>query len=407
MTDSGGSDTGGEPAAPGFEPLTGMAPEPLTAPGPGPDGPPPIPAPVPMDPLVDLPQRGGRLLSASFDVLTTGRADLRRASLWIGLLLLITVGPLALLVLGLTIHGISAYDLVEAGGPTIGPGVPADAVNQISFAFLATVFLALAGYIVVVVEGQTIAIVLLAGRLAGRPMPLRVALMRSRAVFWRVVGGALVVGIPLEIVQLIVQLPLTSGLAHPSQGVSLLATVVATAVGWPFVYLVSGIVLGAVAPMEAVRRSMTLARARPLTALAISIFAALAQYLIVFGIGAADDLVERVVTTLGLNTNGGTLTLGAAGLLALVLVVAFGTLQFTVTAITIAPQVVAFLALTRYTGGLDLAIAADARRTARFVDPPAPGTTRPRFRWLQWRVVVASALGGFVSLAALARLASI
>ena len=318
------------------------------------------PAPTAVDPLLDLPQRGGRLLSASFDLLTTGRADLRRASLYIGMVLLLTVGPLALLVLGLTIEGIDTVDFLNDQGRLLGPGrLPTDVSNQVATTLALTLFLALAGYIVVLIEGQTLAILILAGRLAGRPVPLRAALMRSRGVFWRIAGAALLVGVPLELVQLAVQYPLTSGLSHPSQGATLFATAVGTLVGWPFVYLVTGIVLGDVGATEAVRRSVRLARARPLTALAISIFAALAQYLTFFGIGAADDLVERVVTSLGLNTDGGTLTIAAVGLLVLVLVVAFGTLQFTVTAITIAPQVVAFLALTRYTGGLDRALEMD------------------------------------------------
>ena len=157
------------------------------------------------------------LAGASFDILTADRADLRRASLYIGLILLLTVGPFAVLIFGLLSQG---QDLLQMFNGTFefASGLPDDVASLVGLAVTVTVFLALAGYVVVLVEGQAVAIVLLAGRLAHRPIPLRVAVARSRVVFWRLVRGALIVGVPIEVVELIVQYPITKGLSEGSQG---------------------------------------------------------------------------------------------------------------------------------------------------------------------------------------------
>ena len=50
----------------------------------------------------------------------------------------------------------------------------------------------------------------------------------------------------------------------------------------------------------------------------------------------------------------------------LAVVMAFGSLTFTIAAIVAAPQVTAFLGLTYYSGGLDRARSADGVRPRRF-----------------------------------------
>ena len=403
MTDGGGTDPTEPPTAdPGaIAPVT----EPAIPAGPGFErsaavGAAPSAAAVfaPDDPLVHLPQRGGRLLGASFDVLTTARADLRQASLYIGVILLLGVGPLAFLLLGL------ATEHVGLGNIFFADAIPRRFADTVNVTLTVTFVLAAVGYIVVLIEGQAVAIILLAGRLAHRPITLRAAIVRSRVVFWRIFRGALLIGIPLTALQLAVQYPLTDGLSNPSQGASLLGTAVSTVAGWPFVYLGTGIVLGDVQATESARRSTRLVRARPWTALAIAVFAAIAGYLTSFGIGAADDVVQRLVTSLGLDISAGGASLLAGTALVLVLVFAFGTLQFTVTAITIAPQVVAFLALTRHTGGIDQALAADAGRLAPSEAPTLVPVERVAFRWIPRRYLVASALGVFLALLTLIKI---
>ena len=59
------------------------------------------------------------------------------------------------------------------------------------------------------------------------------------------------------------------------------------------------------------------------------------------------------------------------GILVLALIVAFGSLTFTIAAIVAAPQVAAFLGLTFYSAGLDLArTPGGAQRPARWVTLP-------------------------------------
>src|SRR5207244_485995 len=69
---------------------------------PSPDAQAGIPAPPqpPPSPLEVLPLSASRILSLSFDLLVGGRTELRRGSLYIGLVLLLTVGPLVLLLWG-------------------------------------------------------------------------------------------------------------------------------------------------------------------------------------------------------------------------------------------------------------------------------------------------------------------
>jgi hypothetical protein len=311
------------------------------------------------DALAGLPQRGGRLLAASFDLLSGARSDLRRASLYIGLIVLLTAGPFALLVLGLVASG---NPLIDASNGSAFTFIDADRSGMV-FPFAVGVYVALAGYLVAVIEGQALAIVLLGGRLAGRPIILRAALSRSRVVFWRLIRGGFIVQAPLLIVQFVLAAILTPNGEATSQGATLLATGVATLLGLPFAYLATGIVLGDVGAVESIRRSIRIVRTRLGTAFVVALFAAIAQYLLVLGLGVGGDILVRIATPLRLDPSGGAGSVIALGALLLVFVSAFGTLLFTVSAIEVAPQVVAFLALTRYTGGLDRVVGAREGRS--------------------------------------------
>ena len=108
---------------------------------------------------------------------------LRRASIYIGLLMVALAGPgvvAALSILGwATIDVGSSLDeetAVAAGRATI----------QVLTAFV--------GALIVVVEGSAIGITLVAGRVLDRPIGLREAIQRSRRVFWRLVRVGCLVG---------------------------------------------------------------------------------------------------------------------------------------------------------------------------------------------------------------------
>jgi hypothetical protein len=413
-------------AAPAHVPSVGS--EPIEAYGAPTAVHPAIAVATPIDPFVALPQRGGRLLAASFDLLTGARGDLRRASLYIGLILLLTAGPFALLALGLVASGNPLLDSTSGSDFAFGQD-PASA--GLIAPFGVAVYVAIGGYLVAAVEGQAIAIVLLGGRLAGRRITLRAAVTRSRVVFWRLIRGGIIVQVPLLIVQLVVTALLTPSREATSQGAGLLATGIVTILGLPFAYLATGIVLGDVGALESVRRSIRIVRTRIGTAFVVALFAAVAQYLLILGLGVGGDILARVATPLELDPSGGAGSVLLLGGLVLVFVTAFGTLLFTVSAIEVAPQVVAFLALTRYTGGLDKAVvpaspvppplqAPEPQPTASEpVQPLEPAaaaapptywvvTPRPaaRFRWLTRPLLVGAGLGILATAIGLIQLAN-
>jgi hypothetical protein len=202
-----------------------------------------------------------------------------------------------------------------------------------------------------------------------------------------------------------VQLALGGGREN-AQGVQLVVTFVETLVGAPFVFLASGIVIGDVGSVEALRRSFRIALAHRRLALMVAFFAALAQYLLLFGLGAGLDIVTRLVEPLHLAPGVGFALAVAIAVVAAGFVLALGTLQFTVVSIATAPQVVTFMSLTHFTGGLDRARElADASPAWSPTGPAVayPPDGRPsywnmrepprRFRWLTVPLLIGVALG--------------
>jgi hypothetical protein len=367
------------------------APDPIPAPEPRPTPPVPVAPPaepgataaigreVPTaaprrDPLAALPTTSGRVLSAAFDALTWLSVDLRRGGFYIGAVLFMTVAPLVVVIVGIVAHGTPLPDLLEGASIFDLQTKAGEAASQALGATLSVVvLLAVIGYFVISVEGVALSILLVGGRLAEKPMPLDAALIRTRLVFWRLVRASILVGIPATIAQFAVILPLSSG-GQAQEGATLLATAVSTLVVMPFTYYATGIVIGDVNARQGVRRSVTLFRARKRVGFTVAVFAAVAQYLLVFGAGVGGDILTRVIAPLGLSPDGGLVAIVVIGLLGLVFVFALGSLLFLVAAIGVAPQVVAFLSLTHFTGGLDAALADDqvaGRRAGRVA--PAVG----------------------------------
>lgn len=297
-----------------------------------------------------------RLIAASFDLLSHSSDELRRASFYVGAIVLGTAGPLALASFAVGVAGTERSPaIVDAlvGGSLSAP-----------LALLAV--LATLGFIVASVESRILAASMLGGRLAGRPITPRQALARSRTVFWRAVAASVIVAVPIAIAQQIV-----STVADPFFGAAVEASVVSTTlvtavVGAPFAYALSGVVLGDVDPFEAVRRSLRVFGARRLAAALVVTFETVALILIFVGATTGLDLALRLLDALGLGFDAGPagLALMTAGIVAAVF--AFGTLLATVIAITVAPQVVMFVGLTQATMGLDRV------RPGAPADPDAP-----------------------------------
>jgi hypothetical protein len=324
-----------------------------------------------------------RLIGASFDLLNRSSDEMRRASFYIGLVLLGTVGPLALANWALEVvalHKTNAeMDSILAGG----------AAGWL--AFLGSI--AIAGVLVAAIESRTMATALLGGRLIGRPLSVRGSLARSRMSFWRVVIGSFVVAIPVAIAQFVLGAVFEATLGRQTDVSIVSTTLTAALVGAPFAYVLSGIVLGDVDPFEAARRSFRVFRARKAAAALVAVFETAATLLVVIGLSAGLDIAVRIFGALGLGTNSGPAGLALMTLGIMAGVFALGTLIYTAYAIAVAPQIVMFVGLTRATFGLDHVRPGGDR------DPASVGPGRRRFRWLTIPMLIGFA-GGLIGLGA-------
>ena len=178
------------------------------------------------------------------------------------------------------------------------------------------------------------------------PWPGRVRLRR-------VIVASIIVAVPVGIVQVGLAALLTLAVPEATELSTAVTVLAAAAVGAPLAYLLSGVVLGDVDPMEATRRSFRVFGARKSAALVVALFESAAQLLILLGVSAGLDIALRVLGTLGLGVDSGAAGLALTSLAIVIGAFALGTLLFTVTALSIAPQVVMFVGLTHATMGLD------------------------------------------------------
>jgi hypothetical protein len=248
----------------------------------------------------------------------------------------VTVAPVVMLV------GIGA----SLGEPMFDP----TADSSLNIPIVLAGCLAFLGYMAASTEARTLAVAVIGGRAEQRPLALRESIAIARRRFWRVFGANLVVGFVAGILSSLVQLVFVFMLGNRGEinfGVSL---VVGTLVGAPFAYVLAGIVLGEVGVFEAIQRSFRLARSRWRLALVVALFGIASQFIVLFGVSIGGDVVVRVVDGTGIADS-----FPPALVIPLVaaLVFAFGTLLFLVEAITAAPAVFAFEALTHYTHGLE------------------------------------------------------
>ena len=361
--------------------------------------------PIEPDPLIEAPtgphasltpavpppsvESTRRLLGASFELLTRTSDDMRRASFYIGLIVLGTVGPLALTSWGLEVVSIHKtareLDVLLDGGVNAWLGLLGG--------------LAGLGLMVAAVESRTMAAAILGGHLARRPITVGQALARSRAVFWRAIVASLIVSIPVAIAQGLVGAAFADILGTQADVSLVSSTLVAAVVGAPLAYVLSGVVLGDVEPFEATRRSFRVFRARKLAAALVALFETIAILLIFLGLGAGLDVALRVFEALGLGSNSGPAGLVLVTIGIVVGVFALGTLIYTALAISLAPQVVMFVGLTRATFGLDHVRPGGDR------DPAVRRAGARRFRWLTIPMLLGFALGGVGVVAALVMLA--
>jgi hypothetical protein len=347
-------------------------------------GPPPTTEPAPTSddataPTVPVPavESTRRLLGASFDLLTGASDDMRQASFYIGIVVLCAVGPIALASWAVEVAA------VQMTTPELRTILAGTADGPLALLGILAGF----GVIVATVESRAMAATILGGRVAGRPVSVKAALARSRMVFWRVIIASLIVGIPVLIVQRAIQSAFDATLG-PAIDLSIVtSTLTAAIVGAPLAYLLSGVVLGDVDPIEATRRSFRVFRARPAAAVLVAVFETIAILLVVVGLGAGLDIALRVFDALGLGPDSGPAGLAVVALGVLAGVFALGTLIYTAFAISIAPQVVMFIGLTRASFGLDHV------RSGGDHDPAMRRPGQRRFRWLTIPMLIGTAVG--------------
>jgi hypothetical protein len=305
----------------------------------GPRQPPPHPfaaAPA-SDAVLALPLGIRELLRLALDLLTRSDAGLRAPSFYIGLRLLLTALPVAILA-GIAI----ALDL-----PVMDPYEQSPLTGVL---FLAG-FVAFVGYVVAAVDSRALATAVIGGRVEGRPLRLGQAVAVDRRRFWSILGAQLLVGILLGVTGLAVRLVVDVAIGSHDAIDYGLSLVVGTIAGAPFAYVATGIVLGEVGVWEAVKRSWRLAMARKRLAVVVTLFSVVSSYVILFGISIGADAVVRFVSGTGLADRFPVVLVVP---IAAALTFAFGTLMFLVEAIVAAPAVHAFLALTHYGHGLEV-----------------------------------------------------
>jgi hypothetical protein len=296
-------------------------------------------APAVTEAVLAIPLGTRRLVATSLDLLTRSDAGLRSASFYIGLMLLVTVGPLAALFgLAWVTLGEDALFAAEDTTPWAGWLVVA--------AIPATL-----GYIAASTDAIALATAVIGGRAEGRPLRLASSIAVVRRRFWRVLGAQVVIGILVSVASFIAS-ALVMAAVGPVPALDYgIELAVGLVVGAPFVYVTAGIVLGEVGVSEAIARSLRMVAARKMLAVVVTLFGLLSQLLVVLGLGLGLDILFRLGVGTGLETDFPPVLVIP---LVAALVFAIGTLTFLVEAIAAAPAVYAFAALTHYTHGLEL-----------------------------------------------------
>lgn len=351
-----------------FEP--GPPPPPATVPDPVEPASPPTPPDQPR--AYELPS-ARKVVGSGLQLALASTSDLRRASIYIGLLVLGAFGPTVvgvLLIFGRL--GDRAGDALTAlflGGYYGARPQPAleAAILVVSLEALVGILLFLA----ISVDAQVMGIAILGSRAGERPLRMWEALTRARQTFWRVTGAGAVVGVASTVIQLLIVTAI-GGLSQSAEAADVVAAIIATIVIAPLAYVSTSIVLGDVGAMEALSRSWRLFRVRPRLAVVVVLFTLVTSAIQLFALSAGLDLVTRAGELLHVSLTAGAVSFLIAVALVLAAVVAYGSLTFTIGAVVAAPQVAGFLGLTFYSGGLDRARSAGAAppRGFRYVTHP-------------------------------------
>lgn len=314
-----------------------------------------------------------KVVSSGLQLALASTSDLRRASIYIGLLVLGAFGPTVVAVL--LIIGHLGDRTGDALGSLLFPGgIAAPPQPELEAALLIVALEALVGlllFIAISIDAQVMGIAILGGRAGERPLRMWEALIRARQTFWRIAGSGAIVGFAAAFIQLLIQAAI-GGLSQSAEAADVVAAIIATVVIAPLAYVSASIVLGDVGAMEALSRSWRLFRVRQRLAIVVVLFTLVTSAIQLFALSAGADLVTRAGDLLHVSLTEGALPFVLSLVLILAAVVAYGSLTFTIGAVVAAPQVAGFLGLTFYSGGLDRARvdAAKPPRGFRYVTRP-------------------------------------
>ncbi|HEY8847498.1 MAG TPA: hypothetical protein VIM24_12605 [Candidatus Limnocylindrales bacterium] len=309
--------------------------------------------PATGEPLPSTPAMPSTLaiVSRGLDLNVAASAEIRRASLYVGLLWLLSAGPIAAVVWAFSAHQ-GGFDWLR----TLATGhdlllVPVGSAFE--WLSLVVVIVGFACLVSISIDAQLVATILIGARATGRRLDLRAALALARLRYWRLVRATLLVFAILLVPRFVINRVVMNGQPVGTDAQDLVVTAINILLSVPFAYVAAGIVLGAVGAWEAVRRSWRLARARFRLAFLIAIVNTAVSYIAGFALGAGADVLGRLGTAFGIG-----LTMGPIQIVVLAAIVAFaivsiGSLVMTVDALTVGPQIVAFLGMTGYANGLD------------------------------------------------------
>lgn len=327
-----------------------------------------------------------RIVSTGIQLAVEANLEVRRASIYIGLLSLGAFGPgVLLLLLGIArLLNDPSIAATIAEDPSLlfleQPGLAGPLALIYGLLVVGVVLL-----VAISIDAQAMAISILGARASGRPLRLSEAIVRARQVFWRLFIAGLIVGVASVVVTLVIEIPFTRPF-DTNTGLTFIASMIGALVVTPFAFASTGVVLGDVGAVEALRRSIALFRARPRIALVVTLFTLVTSAIQTFALSSGADAAVRVAEALHLGLDQGPVPLVLTLLIVLAFIVAFGSLTFTIAAIVAAPQVTGFLGLTYYSGGIDRARSPE-------------GTQPRRFRWVSTPMAVT--MVGILVLAAL------
>jgi hypothetical protein len=324
-------------------------------------------APAAAEPVTALVVPGTlAIVGRGLDLNVAASGRIRRASVYIGLMWLLSAGPIAAVSLAFSARqgGFEWLRRLDSGRLHLVPVGP-----YFELLFLVVVLVGIGCLVLLSVDAQLLATILIGAEAAGRRIELGDALRLGRMTFWRFVRVSILVGFILLIPRVVVNVLVLGGRPVGSDAQTLTQTVVNIILSAPFAYVATGIVLGGVTARESVRRSWMLARFRWRLAFLIAIVNAAVAYIASFALGAGADILVRLGTLFGLGTTMGQLQLIVLGAIVALAIVSIGSLVMTIAALTVAPQVVAFLGLTGYSAGLDASRGPADPQSATRVEP--------------------------------------